>query len=356
MSVAAPGGSAFRALIRLLARGVVGLVVTGLLTLVVGYWMGPEHFWPFALAQYVPYPAFLLPSLVALALSLVLGWAWRLAAVLALVLTMTNVTGFELKRGESGTGRLRVMTYNIKDYVTTRRASGLAEIAEEIGRHDPDVLVLQDARRLARKDDPDEYDPEAVRSILGERQTYSFGQYVVASRFPLRDCGRREIPFRQEAHTYVTCVLTVNGTEFDLITVHFITPRSGLAATRADPLGGIGEWKENVSDRMTQAEELASDLRSLRRPVILAGDLNAPDTSLAVRRLLDTGLRDAFSVAGFGYGHTWGHSLRFRSSFLRIDHILVGPEFGVADCFVGGAMASEHRPVIADLYLTRREG
>ncbi len=352
MSVAPAGGSPLRALIRLLARVVVGLVVTGLLVLGVGYWMGPEHFWPFALAQYMPYPAFLLPSLAALGLSLVLGWAWRLAAVLALVLAVTSVTGFEFNRTKSGARQLRVMTYNIKDYVTTRRASGLADIAQEIGRHDPDILFLQDARQLAEKDDPD-YDSEAVRSILGKRQEYSFGQYLVASRFPLRDCGRRDMPFREEAHTYVSCVVTVNGIDVDLVTAHFITPRSGLSATRADPLGGIGEWKENVSDRMTQAEELASDLRSLRRPVILAGDLNAPDTSLVVRTLLDTGLRDAFSVAGFGYGHTWGHSLRFRSSFLRIDHILVGPEFGVADCFVGGAMASQHRPVIADLYLTR---
>jgi endonuclease/exonuclease/phosphatase (EEP) superfamily protein YafD len=259
--------------------------------------------------------------------------------------------GLEFNRSESGAGRLRVMTYNIKDYVTTRRAHGLDEIAREIGRHDPDILFLQDARQVADKDDS-----LAVLSILGDRQTYSFGQYVVASRFPLHDCGRREMPFREEAHTYVTCVVTVNGAEYDLVTAHFITPRAGLAATRANPLRGIEEWKENVSDRMTQAEELARDLRSHRRPVILAGDLNAPDTSLVVRTLLDTGLRDAFSVAGVGFGHTWGHSLRLRFSFLRLDHILVGPGFGVADCFVGEGLGSEHRPVIADLYLTRQEG
>jgi endonuclease/exonuclease/phosphatase (EEP) superfamily protein YafD len=150
----------------------------------------------------------------------------------------------------------------------------------------------------------------------------------------------------------VVCVVDANGFEFELITVHFITPRSGLAALRANPLGAISEWKENISDRMTQAQELANDLRARRLPVIVAGDLNAPESSLVVRQLLETGLRDAFSSAGFGYGHTWGHSLRLRFSFLRIDHILVGPEFGVTDCFVGSALGSEHRPVIADLYLT----
>ena len=338
-------------LIQRLARVVIVFAVTGVIVLVVGYRVGPEHFWFFALAQYVPFPAFLLPSLAALGLSLALGWGFRLAAALGLVLVMTSVMGLEFNRGEPGSGRVRLMTYNIKDYVTTRRTGGLAEIAREINRHDPDIVVLQDARQVADADAPEE-----VLSILGDRRKFSFGQYVVASRFPLHDCGRRDIPFRQKAHTYVTCVVTANDTEFELVNVHFMTPRSGLAAVRADPLGAIGEWRENVSDRMTQAEELARNLRSHRRPVIVAGDLNAPETSLVVRRLLETGLRDAFAIAGVGYGHTWGHSLRLGFSFLRIDHILVGPEFGVATCFVGGAAGSEHRPVIADLYLTRPEG
>lgn len=335
-------------LVRRLARVVVILVVAGIVVLAAGYKVGPEHFWLFALAQYVPYPAFLLPSLAAVGLSITLGWGFRLAALLGLGLVLTSVTGLEFNRGEGGSGRVRLMTYNIKDYVSARHANGLAAVAQEIDRHDPDIVVLQDARQVA-----DDGAADKLLAILGGRRNFSFGQYVVASRFPLRDCSRRDIPFREEAHTYVTCIVEINGIEFQLVTVHFITPRSGLAAIRADPLGAIGEWKENVSDRMTQAEELADDLRSRRLPLVVAGDLNAPDTSLVVRTLLETGLRDAFATAGVGYGHTWGHSLSLRFSFLRIDHILVSPEFAVADCFAGGPLGSEHRPVIADLSLTR---
>lgn len=348
MGPTSPKRTGVLVLIQVFARVVITLVATSILVLAGGYMVGPEHFWLFALAQYIPYPAFLVPSLAALGLSLTLGWGFRLAAILGLALVMTSVTGIEFNRGEPGANRVRLMTYNIKDYVSARRPAGLGEIALEIDRHDPDIVVMQDARRVA-----DDDAPEKVLSILGDRLKFSFGQYVVASRFPLRDCGRGDIPFRGEAHTYVTCVVAANGTEFQLVTVHFITPRSGLAAVRADPLGAIGEWKENVSDRMTQAEELAWHLRSHRLPLVVAGDLNAPDTSLVVRTLLDIGLRDTFATAGVGYGHTWGHSLRPRFSFLRIDHILVGPEIAVANCFVGGAEGSEHRPVIADLYLTR---
>jgi len=176
---------------------------------------------------------------------------------------------------------------------------------------------------------------------------------VIASRFPLRQCGQGTIPFGGEAHTYAKCIVTVNGMEFAVISVHFMTPRFGLAATRRNPLAGAAAWNENVGHRMRQAEKLAFDVRAAGRPVIVAGDLNAPPSSLAVRALTAAGLRDAFSAAGNGYGFTWGQSLRTGFSFLRLDHILVGPEFGVADCFVGDAQPSAHRPVIADLFLTR---
>ena len=333
-------------LIRRLARVAITLVAGGMVLLAAGYQIGPEAFWLVALAQYVPYPLFLVPSFAALGLSLTLGWRWRLSAFLGFLLALTSITGLEFNQTRVGPDQIRVMTYNVKDYITIRRENGLSDIASEVSRHDPDIVVLQDARRVAD-------DPQTLRSMFAGRQTFAFGQYVVASRFPLRDCARREIPFREEPHTYVSCVVTANGMDFGLITAHFLTPRAGLTATRHNPLAGISEWKQNIADRLSQAGRMAEDLRSLPRPTIVAGDLNAPDTSLVVRALLDEGLRDAFSVAGFGYGHTWGHSLRFRLSFLRIDHILVSPEFVVTSCFVGGALGSEHRPVIADLYLIR---
>ncbi|MEQ1757521.1 MAG: endonuclease/exonuclease/phosphatase family protein [Vicinamibacterales bacterium] len=332
--------------IRRLARLIVALVLVGIVVMVAGYRLGPERVWLFAAAQYVPYPVFLVPSVLAIVLSLMLGWGWRFASVAGLVLVLTSVMGVELNRGDQGVRRLRVMTYNIKDYLSIRRPAGLAVITQEIRRHDPDIAVLQDARRLGDS-------PNALREIFGDRQTFAFGQYVVASRLPMRDCGRREMPFRDEAHTFVSCVVTIDGTDVDLVTAHFVSPRSGLSAAREDPFGAR-EWRQNVADRLVQAESVAKILAPAQRPTILAGDLNAPDTSIAVRTLLDTGLRDSFSVAGVGLGHTWGHSLRFRLSFVRIDHILVGQEFGVIDSFVGGARGSPHRPVIADLSFSPR--
>jgi endonuclease/exonuclease/phosphatase (EEP) superfamily protein YafD len=341
--------AAHRAMTRLSKMTVAGVAI-GVATLLGGYAIGPERIWLVSLAQYVPYPAYLLPAVISAIVSFTLGWRWRLAAMTSLVLVITVVMGLARAQAESGSGRIRVLTYNVKDYLAVRRDSGLIHIAREVASHNPDVFVLQDARELS---DLRRREPETARLLFGDRDIYVSGQYVIASRFPLKECRHGEIPFGGEAHTYATCVVTANGIEFTVISVHFMTPRFGLAATRRNPLAGAAAWTRNVGDRMTQAEKLATDVRAQVRPVIVAGDLNAPALSLAVRVLTAAGLRDAFSAAGRGYGFTWGQSLRTGFSFLRLDHILVGPEFGVADCFVGDARPSAHRPVIADLFVTR---
>ena len=320
------------------------LVPTVLLSLV--YKTGILSTWWLELLQYLPFPGFLVPAIVAFGLSFWLGRAWRLAAALALVLVLTVLMGAVFGRADTGAGRVRMMTYNIKSYHAGEAADAFAPLAWEVATQDPDILVMQDADRLIQRriETPDTASP-----IFKGRQVYGFGQYMVVTRFPLRDCQVGRVPYRGEEHTYVRCIVTAHGIDIDLVTVHFKSPRDGLNATRFERTEGVGEWQENFNDRLTQATQLAADIAKRRRPLILAGDLNAPESSPVVRQLLQRGLRDAFSSAGWGYGYTHGHSLKPRFSFLRIDHILVSNDLGVTDSFAGGKEASEHRPVIADL-------
>lgn len=325
-----------------LARSVVATVVAGALLCAVGYAHGAERFPLLAAVQYLPYPVYLLAALAAVALSFAVGRVWRGAAMLGLALVATTVMGFEFRAGDAGTDRIRVMTYNIKGYLVLDRAAGVALIAREIARHDPDIVFLQDAWEL------DWETPVSRDEIFGARHAYSiysFGEFVVASRYPLRECGARRTSLREQSRGYMQCVVDARGVEVDLVTAHLISPRRAL--------GSVDEWRVNLAERLSQAETLAGDVRAGRRPVIVAGDFNAPQSSLVIRALLESGLRDAFATAGKGYGYTWGHSLLAGLSFLRIDHILVSPGIGVVDCFVGGGQASPHRPVIADLALNR---
>jgi endonuclease/exonuclease/phosphatase (EEP) superfamily protein YafD len=195
--------------------------------------------------------------------------------------------------------------------------------------------------------------PEAFAALVGKREVYAYGQYIVASRLPIKECAPGFIPFRDRSHTFVHCVLTAHGKDIDLVTVHFLTPRNGLNAVRHEGSRGLDEWRTNMTDRLTQSSELAQQVAQMKRPRIVAGDLNAPERSNVVKNLLNTGLRDAFSSAGFGYGFTHGHSLKPWVSFLRIDHILVSDDIGVVNAYAGGSKGSQHRPVIADLRINR---
>ena len=327
----------------------VATVVPAVLLSIV-YQTGVVSTWWLELLQYVPFPAFLLSAIVAFGLSFRLGRAWRLAAAIGLVLVLTVLMGGVAGHADRGSGHVRMMTYNIKAWLAEHRNGGFSPLVWEVALQDPDILVMQDAAELTEMR---EQAPDTASPIFKRRQVFAFGQYIVVSRFPLRDCQVGQIPYRGEPHTYVRCIVTAQGVDIDLVTVHFKSPRDGLNATRFERADGVGEWQQNFNDRLSQSSRLAADISRRRRPLILAGDLNAPESSPVVRHLLERGLRDAFSSAGWGYGYTHGHALKLRFSFLRIDHILVSPDIGVQDSFVGGKAASEHRPVIADLWLQR---
>jgi len=305
----------------------------------------PLATWWVELLRYLPFPIYLLPALVAVALSWSLTWAWRVVSIATVALVLTAVMGFEWHRGDDGGVRMRVMTFNAKAHPGLA-VDGFARIAAEIAAHEPDVLVMQDAAFAGAA-----ALPGSLRAVLGGYQLHLSGQYVVASRYPLRDC--RDLPLRRGAEDsrYVRCELLAHGSAVTLVTAHLASPRHGLNAARREGFEGLDDWNANLEHRLTQAGTIVRDLANAPRPLILAGDLNAPEHSPVVQSLLRLGLRDAFGSAGTGYGYTHGHSLRIGFSFLRIDHILVSPQIGVADCFVGGNTASEHRPVIADLVL-----
>jgi hypothetical protein len=206
----------------LLLKAAVLLMAGGLLF----NWMvltgDPERRAALALLQYVPYPAYLAPVLVVLAGSLWLGWAWRMLAVANVVIVLTVIMGLCIGHPDEGHGHIRFMTYNVKSYQASTRPGGFSELALEIMEHDPDVIVMQDAGMLITLEHSQR---DLYQTMMGQRQVYAFGQYVVASRFPLKDCAPGWIPYRDQKHSFVHCVLEAHGKQIELVTVHFTTPR-----------------------------------------------------------------------------------------------------------------------------------
>ncbi|MDE2416693.1 MAG: endonuclease/exonuclease/phosphatase family protein [Burkholderiales bacterium] len=308
--------------------------------------------WLAELARFVPYYWVLLPALLALGFSLVLPRVWLVLSLANVVVLATVTMGLHWNTssddGMEGT-RLRVLTYNVKAFQAVHRQGGLDAIALEIRRFQPDIVALQDANSwvVSRSDAGITVAPP----MFGLPHVVAMGQYVVASRFPLSACEPGKLDFRDASRQYLRCLVNIHGKSLQLVTAHFVSPREALVATRRHGWNGVREWQVDLADRLTQSRTLAADVSRLSRPLLLMGDLNAQEASPVVVELKRTGLRDAFSAAGRGYGYTHGHSLSRGLDLLRIDHILASTDIGVVHSQVGGGEASEHNPVVADLVL-----
>lgn len=337
---------------RSIARWVVAASAAMVLAVWAGVALGGAAQWWIELLRFVPFPGWLALAGLGLVASIWSTARWRVAALAALAVVLGPVMGLSLGRADGGSGALRLMTYNVKAYRAEERHGGFAPIAWDVLEHDPDVVVMQDAGGMVNAQGQSS-DP-AIKEVFAKRQVYAEGQYVVASRFPLKDCAPGRMDYAGQVHTYVRCTLQAHGVEVDLVTAHLKSPREGLNAARHEGLAGLDDWHQNYLDRLQQVDALVAALAGRSRPLILAGDLNSVESSPVVRGLKELGLRDAFGSAGLGYGYSIGQALRTGFPFLRIDHVLVSQDIGVHDAFTAVSNASEHRPVIADLLLHRQ--
>lgn len=338
-----------RAALRVALASLVVVVTVAIVALTLAQRSRSPDTW-LELSRYLPYYWLLLPCLAAFVAACWLGRAWAVASLTAPLVLASATMDAQWNAGEAGEQRIRLMTYNAK-LSRVDDPAVVQAIGREVARHDPDVLVMQDADGLivARGAAP----RVAGQSLFGLPYVYAVSQYVVASRLPMRGCAPAGIDYGGESHRYVRCTFDAHGTELTVVTAHFKSPRMGLLATRREGVEGADEWQRNFAERLGQSRELARQLAPLPRPLVVAGDLNAPQSSPVIQRLLAAGLRDSFSVSGRGYGFSYGQSMRAGLSFLRIDHILASPDVGFAASFVGAGRVSEHRPVIADLVLRR---
>jgi endonuclease/exonuclease/phosphatase (EEP) superfamily protein YafD len=325
-----------------LLRALVAALLAASVLLTGAQQLGSDGPWWLELSRYLPFPITLAPALAALLLSWRLGWRWLLAGAGVVLLFLTVSMGFVWHAAGAREGAMRVMTYNTKAAQLLERTGGIAALEHEIALHRPDVVVMQDANGIRHWRG---FEPNGP--LFGLPHVFAQSEYAIASRWPLRDCAVVRSASAEPPLSYARCIVAAGGAEFTLITVHFESPRFGLNAARREGLEGVDSWQRNHEIRLAQARALAREVAP--GPLLLAGDLNAPDPSPVVQSLLSLGLRDAFASAGRGWGFTYGHTLRPAFSFLRIDHILVSAEFDVRDCFVGGDAASDHRPVIADI-------
>jgi len=312
--------------------------------------------WLAELTRFAPWYWMLVPCVAAVVLALDLRWLLA-GALLNLLLFATLTMGLQwrlLPVDESQPGTtLRLLSYNIKALNARRVADGFDNIEREVRLHAPDIVALQDAQNMLPLDDEDAI--TEVPPLFGLPHVRALGQYVIASRYPVRSCSTGKMGPRNkpEPQVYLHCQLDIDGKPLEVVTAHFLSPRAGLMEARRGLMDGMDDWIDNLRARFSEAQMLLQAVSRMPRPMVVLGDLNAPEGSPVLAELMRAGLRDTFSEAGQGYGYTYGHALSRKTDFLRIDHILVSSGITVRSSTVGGDTASDHSPVVAEIKLHR---
>lgn len=109
-------------------------------------------------------------------------------------------------------------------------------------------------------------------------------------------------------------------------------------------------WRSQTRLRLAQLQQMEQLVAMLdtTKPIIVAGDFNAPPGDKIFNLLPDT-LYDSFRAQGRGIGNTIANDM----PLLRIDQIWVSHEFTTLQSFAVKNSASDHRMVVSDVRMKR---
>ena len=309
------------------------------------------------LAMYAPRHLTPWPWLVPVALAILLSWRWVLASALGFVVTLLGVASFNVPLGARSPAAaspsaeplqslpaqpaadtlppLRIVTYN------TDGSYALAErIAADATAWNADLAILIDCRSSVA---------EALRSLPGYRllQTdfhclLTRHDVVRARRMPPAITAIARAAGAGRAGRVHQLELRVHGHPVTLYPLHLETPRTALWAARNFDLSQLGQ---NAAIRAFDSQVASRFVDRTAPGLIVLGDFNLDVNSAIYRR--DWGdLTNAWSAAGWGFGHTM-FAGRHR---VRIDHILLGPGWTVDAVEVLRGYPSEHQPVVVSVH------
>lgn len=242
---------------------------------------------------------------------------------------------------------IKAMSYNI-----AAGNNNLNAITDVIRATSPDLVALQevDARWSARSNFADQ------ATLLGEslkmevRFAYIYRnppttpgapprEYGVAllSKYPVIEFNNRMLS-RLSTQTAATAPERMPG---------LLDAVVNIDGTRVRVLNTHLDYRPEPNVRALQVAEMIELLKSSSEPTLLFGDLNAPPQAPELAPLFSA-LPDIWR-AEFGSGFTFPATEPLR----RIDYVLASPHFRTHTASVPAVLASDHRPVVVELRLTR---
>lgn len=310
-----------------------------------------ENWWFSSAMTYAPRSPYVVPALLLLVLSV----AYSRSAILVNLISIATVAGpimgltlpiaqWTATASDDLDGfKLKVLSCNVQDY-----KPDFASVLAEIGRFNPDVVVMQDAWDRSK----------LLNSYFAEWHVVRHGEFFLASRYPARlvAVGHFEAFDRDGI---IQCELELPSTKVMFFNIHQMTPRHGLRALDiSSPITQRGS--SQLSRYLVLRAEEAGATRDFvetnrgQAPTLIAGDFNMPcESSLYQNNWF--GFQNAFNIAGTGYGYSFPCTQQYcwpgGNPWLRLDHILADDAWQVRSCVVGKANGSDHRLITSVLEL-----
>lgn len=338
------------------------MVVLSLGTLLTPY-ADPNFFWVLAILGLTT------PVLLLSHLGFTLFWLYRKNryAVLSIGILLMSWPAMEGLVGlnqvqtlASDQQAIKVVTYNVrslKSYPNQNKKVSPEAFKATIGKLMPDLLCLQEFSLVASNRQP--Y-LEALQSLGLKYFCYNTeenSRLTIASRYPIRLIKAQNLG--NSTNGYLIAEVNQKGTKFNVVNVHLRSNSvTGLTNQLADEgnlkeketWNGIrqvlGRYKRAAVNRSKQAEEIATELKKFKDPVIICGDFNDTGQSYTYR-ILKENRKDAFVQSGQGLGASYAGKI----PGLRIDYILHTPAFQALQCERAPASFSDHHPIVAYLQL-----
>jgi endonuclease/exonuclease/phosphatase family metal-dependent hydrolase len=290
-----------------------------------------------------------------------------LAAAIVLVVTFRHFSPERLENRRASEDDLVLMTYNAPRYPDDQESA--RQVTSLLARTLPDVMALQETTVWTMH-----YAPDVLRThkkfraavdSLGyrvkmppeggpENARYSHWRPPVLLRVEPESQQQIELTDETvgeaEQNTLRTQISWM-GRDIAIYNIHLMSHGTKKPWKNRGGLFSLEAWKVYLAEmrfgftiRRAQVEKVRSLLDAETLPTILIGDFNSTPDSWTYRQL-SVGMQDAFRVAGTGWGATY-HANR---PLVRIDFILVGPEFDVIDASVAEPFpsSSDHRPLLA---------
>ena len=202
--------------------------------------------------------------------------------------------------------------------------AGRPALTEEVVAMSSDIVVLQAAFGSLN---------ERLRERLPERTIRQDGEFVLISKFPVSAVVVPPPLADGTPAMYVKYVLDTPQGTLRVYSMHAFSPRHALFGER--------ETADNIGARDAQIGATVAAARSDVSPFIIAGDTNVPGLSAVGRRHF-SGLTDAFSDVGLGFGYTFPA----KRPWMRIDRVLGSEGVEFNDVRVGPLGASDHRALL----------